>query len=174
MDVEDNSRFSISVMSLADLETTLEWARQEGWNPGIHDASAFYAADPTGFLIGKLDGRPIASLSAVKYESSFGFVGLYIVEKAFRGRGFGWAIWQRAMAALDGRNIGLDGVLAQQENYRKSGFKLAHRNIRFAGTARRGGAIASGLIAAEHLDFQALEAYDRRFFPAERRDERDV
>ncbi len=32
------------------------------------------------------------------------------------------------------RTIGLDGVLAQQENYRKSGFQLAYRNIRYCGT----------------------------------------
>jgi len=37
---------------------------------------------------------------------------------------------------LEGRNIGLDGVVSQQDNYKKSGFKLAYRNIRHEG---RGG-----------------------------------
>ena len=32
------------------------------------------------------------------------------------------------------RVIGLDGVVAQQENYRKSGFELAYANIRYGGT----------------------------------------
>ena len=37
------------------------------------------------------------------------------------------------MARLDHRVVGLDGVIAQQENYKQSGFVLAHRNIRFGG-----------------------------------------
>ena len=28
----------------------VDWAKQEGWNPGIHDAEAFWAQDPEGFL----------------------------------------------------------------------------------------------------------------------------
>ena len=30
--------------------------------------------------------------------------------------------------------IGLDGVVGQQENYRKSGFQLAYANVRYGGT----------------------------------------
>ena len=44
---------------------------------------------------------------------------------------FASAIWNAAMDSLAGRNVGLDGVVAQQDNYRKSGFRLAYRNVRF-------------------------------------------
>jgi hypothetical protein len=40
-------------MAEADLALALEWAAAEGWNPGLHDARCFYAADPQGFLIGE-------------------------------------------------------------------------------------------------------------------------
>ncbi len=40
------------------------------------------------------------------------------------------------MARLGARTVGLDGVVAQQENYKKSGFVLAHRNVRHGGVAR--------------------------------------
>ena len=33
------------------------------------------------------------------------------------------------------RTIGLDGVVEQQANYARSGFVLAHRNVRYGGTA---------------------------------------
>jgi hypothetical protein len=37
------------------------------------------------------------------------------------------------MAQLGERVIGLDGVIDQQANYWKLGFKLAHRNVRYSG-----------------------------------------
>lgn len=155
-------------MTPAELEMAAGWARAEGWNPGLNDAATFYASDETGFLIGKLDGLPIASISAVKYGASFGFIGFYIVKPEFRGRGYGIGIWNDAMASLQGRNVGLDGVVAQQENYKKSGFKLAHRNIRFAGKSTQNQAPDKRIVEADAVDFSLLEAYDRPFFPESR------
>ncbi len=111
----------------------VEWAAQEGWNPGLTDADCFYAADPAGFLVGRLGDEPIGCISVVRYEPAFAFLGFYIVKPEQRGRGHGFRLWQAGMARLNDRVVGLDGVIAQQENYKKSGFVLAHRNIRFGG-----------------------------------------
>ncbi len=111
----------------------LDWAGQEGWNPGVHDALSFYAADPTGFYLLQLDGQPIASLSAVNYGSEFAFIGLYLVKPAYRHQGYGYALWQQVLGQSPAACLGLDGVVAQQANYRKSGFVLAHSNIRYLG-----------------------------------------
>lgn len=151
-----------------EIDLAIEWAAREGWNPGLHDAEAFHAADPAGFLVGLLDGIPVATLSAVRYGADFGFMGFYIVDPAHRGRGYGLQLWKSGLAHLAGRNIGLDGVLAQQENYQKSGFKLAYRNIRFEGKAIGQASSASGVTDASTLPFELLETYDRRFFPADR------
>src|SRR5688572_23148041 len=102
--------FSIRVMTRDDLDRALGWAKEEGWNPGLDDATAFHAADPTGFLMGYLDDEPVSSISVVKYGGSFAFLGLYIVRPAFRGRGFGKAIWDAGIASAGARTIGLDGV----------------------------------------------------------------
>ena len=40
--------------TLADVQNMLDWATSEGWNPGLEDAAAFYAADPEGFFQGRL------------------------------------------------------------------------------------------------------------------------
>lgn len=37
------------------------------------------------------------------------------------------------MARLNGRNVGLDGVVAQQPNYRRSGFRPAWTTMRYEG-----------------------------------------
>jgi len=96
-------------------------------------AECYFTVDPQGFLIGQLDDDPVATISMVKYGQFFGFLGFYIVKPECRGKGYGMAIWQAGMHYLKGCNIGLDGVVDQQENYKKSGFKLAYRNIRYQG-----------------------------------------
>lgn len=160
--------YQISIMAREELSIAIEWAKAEGWNPGLHDADCFYAADPQGFLVGKLDHQPIATISAVKYGQSFGFIGFYIVHPDFRHQGYGIQIWNRALESLQGRTIGLDGVVAQQENYKKSGFTFAHRNIRFAGITDRRDHPHPDVVPLSAIPFEQLSQGDRRFFPERR------
>jgi GNAT superfamily N-acetyltransferase len=153
-------------MSEADLALALEWAAAEGWNPGLHDAHCFYSADPQGFFVGERDGLPIGCVSAVRYGSGFGFLGLYIVKAEHRGQGFGLALWRAALDHLGDRVIGLDGVVAQQENYRRSGFRLAFRNIRQKG--RGGGEAPPGLTELAAVPIGEILRYDETAFPAPR------
>jgi len=157
----------IRAMTLPELETVLDWAAAEGWNPGLFDAASFHAADPGGFLLGTLDGEPVASIFAVRYGSAFGFIGGYIVRPEFRGQGHGMAIWRAGMALLEGRNVGLDGVPAQQANYARSGFRLAHRNVRYEGRGCAMPAVGHVLPLGAR-DVEEVVAYDRAFFPDRR------
>jgi len=127
----------IRSMRRDELDMALDWAAAEGWNPGLQDAQPFFEADPGGFLLGLLDGQPVSMIAATRYGAGYGFIGFYIAHPESRGRGLGFAVWTAAIARLEGRVIGLDGVIAQQDNYRKSGFVLAHRNVRYEG--RSGG-----------------------------------
>ena len=170
--MKGNANFQLRTLTRREMPLAIDWAAREGWNPGLHDAACFHAADPQGFLVGELAGEPVGCISAVRYGSEFGFIGLYIVRPEFRGRGFGIQLWRAAMERLAGRNIGLDGVVAQQANYAKSGYRLAYRNVRYQGIVARGavddGALPSGVIAASETPFAELAAYDREIFPAAR------
>ncbi|APO75805.1 GCN5-related N-acetyltransferase protein [Rhizobium etli 8C-3] len=128
-----SSEFAVRAMRPGELELVLEWARQEGWNPGLDDSLAFQEADPSGFFIGAVGEVPVGSISVVKYGQALAFLGLYIVHPDFRGKGYGKALWNAGMASAPDRTIGLDGVVAQQENYRKSGFEPAYSTIRYGG-----------------------------------------
>lgn len=160
--------FTIRPMTRPELDLAISWAAIEGWNPGLHDADSFYAADPGGFLLGLLDDVPVACISVVKYGSTFAFLGFYIVLPEHRGKGYGWQIWQAGMATLEGRTVGLDGVQAQQENYAKSGFALAYGNIRQQGTGGGAVPVDVDLINLAGLPFEQICAYDQPFFPAPR------
>ena len=71
------------------------------------------------------------------------------------------------MARLAGRNVGLDGVPAQQPNYGKSGFRLVWNNIRYEGPSFGAKPPAGVSFAdARRVPFDRLAAYDRRLlFP---------
>lgn len=159
-------------MDLAELRRTLDWAADESWNPGLDDAPAFFATDPHGFFLAEIDGRPVASISVVNHTDDFAFLGLYICRPEQRGRGIGIALWRHAIAHGGARTIGLDGVPAQQANYRKSGFVEAGATLRLEGApaARADPAIrplaASDVAALIALDAAANGFRKERFLTA--------
>lgn len=158
----------IRTLTASEVETLIDWAAAEGWNPGLDDAAVFYEADRQGFLGAFADSEMVAGISAVAYGSDFGFIGLYICRPDKRGEGHGKAVWDAGFTRLAGRRVGLDGVPAQQANYARMGFVHAYGSVRLSG--RFSGSPpanpASRLLTAELKP--AVMAFDRRFFPGER------
>lgn len=156
----------IRTLDLEQIETLIDWAAQEGWNPGLDDAPAFQAADPTGFLGAFVDGRMAAGISVVAYDDQFGFLGLYICHPDFRGQGHGRAIWDAGMAYLGTRTIGLDGVPEQQANYRRMGFVPHYETIRMSGWLELAPARDSQVtpLSTAHT----VREFDRACFPGQR------
>ncbi len=163
-----NNNHTITTMNRKEIDIAIEWASKEGWNPGLYDADCYFTADPNGFLIGRLNGEPIATISVIKYDDSFGFLGFYIVKPEYRGKGYGIQIWNAGLKYLKGLNIGLDGVVTQQENYKKSGFKLAYRNIRYQGIGGGNSPKNSEIVKLSTLPFATIDTYNQPFFPANR------
>ncbi|MFD5345683.1 GNAT family N-acetyltransferase [Streptomyces anulatus] len=164
--------FEITAARAEDIVTLGEWAHEESWNPGLHDGGVFFATDPGGFLFGRLDGAPVTSVSVVRYGTDHGFLGFYLTRPHLRGQGYGLRTWQAGTARLAGRTVGLDGVPAQQDNYRRSGFRTCWSNARFEGTPPPPQDVAPPpgieLVDARSVPFDLLAAYDRRYFPAAR------
>jgi GNAT superfamily N-acetyltransferase len=161
------SSFAIRPMPWAELQSHLFWARQEGWNPGLHDATPFHAQDPRGFFLGEIDGEPIGMVAGVRYGTELGFVGLYIVRPPWRRQGYGIQLWQAALSHLQGRVIGLDGVLDRQADYVRSGFELAWRNQRFEGhTPGVALTIQPDIHPLNEWDWEQVLALDARCFGA--------
>ena len=168
MTTPDTDGYAIRAMSPREVVTAIEWAAAEGWNPGVHDAECFRAVDPNGFLMGFLNGEPIASISVVKYGTAFGFLGLYIVKPSHRGGGYGLRLWKAGLDYLGDRSVGLDGVVAQQANYRSSGFELAYRNVRYEGSGGNASPIDPRVVPLSTIPFAALDRYDEDVFRVDR------
>ena len=70
--------YRIDALARDEKPLLLDWAAAQGWNPGLHDGPCFHAADPQGFLVGRVDEEPVATISVVKYGAGFGFLGFYL------------------------------------------------------------------------------------------------
>ena len=158
----------IRTMRPDEISIAVDWAAAEGWNPGFRDAPCFSLVDPDGFLIGELDSAPAATISCVNYSTSFAFLGFYIVREDLRGRGHGLRIWNAAIAHAGPRVIGLDGVVAQQQNYRKSGFKRAYANVRYGGTVVAPDPQRVSVVPLNDVPLALVAADDATVFPAPR------
>ncbi|MFA6291747.1 MAG: GNAT family N-acetyltransferase, partial [Victivallales bacterium] len=152
-----NTSLTIRTMTREDVDIAVGWAAAEGWNPGIHDADSFYAADPNGFFIAELNGESAGCISAVAYDDTFGFLGFYIVRKDLRNQGIGLKLWQTAISYMGQRTVGGDGVVSMLEKYAKSGFHTAHFNARYEGIGAASGAASKlPLVDLRDLPFAEL------------------
>ncbi len=124
-----------------ELDQAIEWAAEEGWNPGLHDADIFWETDPAGFVGAEYEGNLVATGSIVSYDDNFGFMGFFIVRPDLRGKGIGTKLWffrrdQLRSRLNPGAAIGMDGVFDMQDWYARGGFQFTHRNLRMHGTGQ--------------------------------------
>jgi GNAT superfamily N-acetyltransferase len=170
MKIADDLQFRL--LDLDGLKTLVNWAAQEGWNPGPHDAEVFFATDPEGFY-GFFDhDEMIAGGSIVSYQKAFGFMGFFIVKPEYRASGIGRKLWylrrDTLLARLNpGAAIGMDGVVAMQSFYKKGCFEIAFRDERHekTGTAFE---INNHITPINDEDFEAVMVYDLQCFGFER------
>ena len=163
---------TIRTMTREELDLAVSWAAGEGWNPGLHDAGAFWAADPQGFVALEEKGEMIGSGSIVSYDGNFGFMGFFIVRAGLRQQGRGAPFWHERVRRLQARlrpgaAIGMDGVFAMQDFYARGGFVFSHRDIRFEGVGRPF-PVSERVRPYAAQDLDALSEFDRRHFPCAR------
>ncbi len=164
-------------MSRSEVDELVDWAAQEGWNPGLHDADLFWATDPDAFVAAEVDQTLIGGGAITSYDGAFGFMGFFIVRPEFRGLGLGNALWharrERLLARLHpGASIGMDGVFAMQAYYAKGGFVFSHRDIRFRADIPDRPAMPpveqEAITPLADVAFDQVVDYDRTCFPAPR------
>lgn len=161
---------SVKIRNLtrAELDMAVQWAADEGWNPGLHDDEAFWAQDPQGFFGTEQDGQIVNTVSAVRYGESYAFCGFFITRPGLRHQGLGRQVVPFIFEQLGGRIVGGDGVVAMQDYYRRLGFELAFRSVRCRSQAEGNPSGKSTDLAA--IPFEQILEYDNTCFPEPRPD----
>jgi predicted acetyltransferase len=162
-----NPNVNITQMTKTEFQTAVEWAKTEGWIPGVHDIDSFYETDPTGFYAARAGDEIVGTFSVVKYSADYAFAGFFIVRPDWRGKGVGLAIQHYIDTQFSGYNVGIDGVLAMQEKYSRVGYNFAYGNERYAATAKAG-ELESHCRRISSGDFEGIIDFDTKCVPAKR------
>ena len=164
--------YTFQKLHFEELQTLIEWAEHEGWNPGPDDAEVFWQTDPDGFYGFFEQDKLIAGGAIVSYNDEFGFMGLFIVHPDYRGEGIGRKLWYQRRDTLlkrlhPGAAIGMDGVIAMQPFYQKGGFEIAFRDERYETTGADFD-LDPHIASIHPEDFNQIQAYDRLCFGFDR------
>lgn len=134
----------------------LALAEAEGWISGAWELEFLLDAFPSGCLVCRVDGNPVAFITTVKYGQS-GWVGNLIVAREWRGRGIGSRLLDRGIAALveaGTRTVWLTASGSGRPIYQRLGFSAIDTVVRWQG---RGG-LAKGCGKAQAREIAMLDA----------------
>ncbi|KAF0653579.1 acetyltransferase (GNAT) family protein [Cyanobium sp. Copco_Reservoir_LC18] len=123
---------TIRPLQSADIPTVTGWARREGFAPGGGDVAIYRQTDRQGLWVGWLGDEPVGCIAGVRYNPAYGFIGLFLVVPAQRGRGYGVQLWKQALAHLaDVPCIGLEAASDRIDDYAGWGFVPASPTTRW-------------------------------------------
>ena len=157
-------------MTRPELDLVFDWVAAEGWNPGLHDAECLWRLDPNGLLPRRTERRTRRRPCRHRYWRHPGLSRVFTSSGPGSGAGVAasycgrrpWRIWESATWAWT-------RCQNQEANYRKSGFRAAHRHLYFLG--RGGGEAPAGLTPLSRKAWGGkVVAYDRLFSPEPRPD----
>ncbi len=152
-----------------ELALATAWAVNEGWNPGLADASVFNAADPGSLITAEVDGEPVGAISCARMSADFGFVGFYVLPPEYRISRFAWSLMQASLDRMEDRTIGVDGVPARVRTYLNHGLTPAFNTHSHHGIApSEPKAWRAGVEPAAGTPLAELAAYDAAGFGVSR------
>ncbi|MGI8782883.1 MAG: GNAT family N-acetyltransferase [Acidobacteriota bacterium] len=158
-------------MTIADIPAGLALCRASHWNQLARDWELFLRLSPRGCRVATVDDAVVGTVTTVRYENRFSWIGMVLVNPAQRGRGIGTRLLVEALELLaDMGSIRLDATPAGQVIYEKLNFLEEYRLSRMeidGSQVRAQAQVSVTPMTAD--DFVEVLELDRAVFGADRR-----
>lgn len=133
---------------------------QSGWNQTEQDWRRLLWVNPGRVKVWIDQAEVRAAFSVTAYGNKMAWIGMLLVDEAYRGQGLGKITFQTCLAeakALDVETIGLDATDMGEPIYRKAGFQAVHPVTRWGGTLRADQPVGAGSSIRSGLNDSILE-----------------
>ena len=154
-------------MTPDDIPAGMRLKEIAGWNQTRGDWERFLSASPQGCFVADTRGAVVGTVATISYEGRFAWIGMVLVDPAWRGKGIGTKLLRRAIEYLDGcglPSIKLDATPQGKPLYEKLGFVSEYEIERWQ--LQRPSALPAAL-RANSVDEDILD-WDREVFGADR------
>ena len=165
----DAETLEIRLLAGLDVAGAMRLKEAAGWNQTEADWRRLLRLEPRGCLAGVMGGRLVATTTTTSYDRTLAWVGMVLVDPAFRRRGIATALVRAALDSLetDGvEAVKLDATPEGAPVYESLGFEAELLIERWA-LAQASGSVPPDSPAPTQLD-ERVFGFDRRAFGADR------
>ncbi len=118
-----SSAVQVQPLTSGDLDGALALSTTVGWNQRAEDWRMLLNIAPAGSFAAVANGRVVGTAMGIDY-GRFGWIAMMLVDPAYRGRGLGARLLERAMMALPAAlPIRLDATPLGRPLYHRFGFE---------------------------------------------------
>jgi len=120
-------------MTVQDIPAGMRLKSLAGWNQVEADWQLLLKLNVQGCFVAVCDGRVVGTVTTLNYGNRISWIGMLLVDPAYRRQGIGTGLLQRALASQRGcEEIKLDATPAGEALYGRLGFRRECRLMRMA------------------------------------------
>lgn len=159
-------------MEPGDVDAAMRLRAAAGWNQCPNDWLAFMSLEPAGCFVGEVEGSVVSTATTINYAGRFGWIGMILVDPAFRRRGIATEMMDRCIRYLEAENCAcqkLDATDAGAKVYEKIGFQVEYEVERWVREPSPVFSQESGVVSPFRVEDVGLVAQmDEQAFGADR------
>ncbi|MGH2649218.1 MAG: GNAT family N-acetyltransferase [Ginsengibacter sp.] len=152
-----------------DIAAGMVLCRAAGWNQLARDWEILLHLNPDGCRVATINNKVIGTVTAIRYEKFFSWIGMVLVDPAFRGRGTGMQLLDEALRVLQNEEtIKLDATPAGRKLYLKLNFVDEYHLSRMSTIAPAKELTVSIARPIQKEGIATIANFDREIFGADR------
>jgi GNAT superfamily N-acetyltransferase len=153
-----------------DIAAGLSLCRAAGWNQLARDWEIFLLLGPDDCLVATQEEKVVGTVTTLRYQNFFSWVGMVLVDPAFQRQGIGLQLLKEALQILrNEETIKLDATPAGREVYLKLNFVDEYRLSRMLRMPSEEKLEVHSARVLHKDDLNEVAKFDRDIFGADRR-----